>query len=429
MVSNRWSTVSWPVLAAVMMSPLLLDCGNLPKNLPGPLGDVAGAANCPNFASVEAIGSVDFAKEFGVDVDAAAKLKGSLSASVELQALAASIEGELKVACKKMAEDLGAKVEGTTAEAACKAAARGIADAKAKAGGSFKLEITPPVCKASMSAMADCAGSCDAKLKGGKVEAKCEGGQLAGSCTAKCEGACQLEAGGTCDGTCSGACDAKFSGSCGGKCDGKCDGKATAAGGAECKGKCDGKCDAAGKGDCKGSCKGECQLKAAADCKGTCVGKCSVEMKEPKCTGTVQPPEMSAECKAHCDAKVNGKVDCSPATVIVKATGTSDMKAAEKLVATLQANFPAVLKVAVGMAEKAPKVAAGVQAVVEGVKGSVGGMAKGGPTMAAKLTGCVAAPFKGAIDAAASIKANVNVSVEVKASASAEGKASGGAKG
>ena len=46
----------------------------------------------------------------------------------------------------------------------------------------------------------------------------------------------------------------------------------------------------------------------------------------------------------------------------------------------------------------------------------------GGAASAAKLTACVADPFKSAFNAVGSIKANVDVSVEVQASASASAK-------
>jgi hypothetical protein len=387
------------------------------------------AAGCPDIASVDAIAAADFTKDFGLDIQASAKIKGALTASVELQGLAASIEADLKGACGKLAKDLDVAVDDKAdAVTTCKAAAKAIGDVKAKAGGSFSIQITAPKCSASMNAMADCAGHCDAKVSGGKAEVKCEGGEISGTCGAKCDGKCEMSAAATCGGTCDGTCDAGFSGTCSGKCDGKCDGKATAKGGAECKGKCEGKCDAQAKGECKGNCKGSCELKGGAECKGTCSGKCSVEMKEPKCSGEIKPPEMSAECKASCDAKVSGKLECTPAGVTVKATGSADAKSAEKLVAALQTNLPGVLKVAIGMADKAGKVAGNVKGTLEGVQGGVKGMVKGGPAIAAKLTACIAAPFKASFDAAASIQANVNVSVDVKASASASGSASGGTK-
>ena len=57
--------------------------------------------------------------------------------------------------------------------------------------------------------------------------------------------------------------------------------------------------------------------------------------------------------------------------------------------------------------------------VIEGVQASVQGA--GDAMTVAKLSGCVLAPVKGALDAVASVQANVKVSVSVQASASASG--------
>jgi len=425
MVSNRRRNVTWPILVAGLAAPFLLDCGKMPgMDSLNKLKDAA--ADCPDIASVEAIASADFSK-LGLDVEGAVKMKGALTASLALTDLAASIEADLKGACTKIATDLDQKVpEDAKAEAACKIAAKAIGDIKAKAGGSFSLSIKPPVCSASMSAMAECAGSCDASVSGGKAEVKCEGGELSGECGAKCEGKCSMEAGAACSGECGGSCEGEISGKCNGKCDGKCDGKATAKGGAECAGKCDGKCDGKAEATCKGTCKGDCKLTAGGECKGTCSGKCSVDFKAPKCSGKIEPPKVSADCKAKCDAQVNAKLECTPASVAIKANGTADVKSAEKLVAVLQADLPLVLKVALGMKDKAVGAAGNVKAVVEGVQGSMKTMVKGGPTAAGKLAMCVGGKFTGAFDAAASINVNVNVSVNVQASAS--GSASGGTK-
>jgi hypothetical protein len=220
-------------------------------------------------------------------------------------------------------------------------------------------------------------------------------------------------------------------GSCSGKCNGKCDGKSSS--GASCAGTCEGKCEGGTvKGECKGKCGGSCQLKASAKCEGTCSGKCSAEFKEPKCTGEVKPPEMSADCKAHCDAQVSGKMECTPAQVGLAISGATDTKAAAQLQATIEKNFPLLLKVAIGVGERGVKLAGNVSAVVEGVTGSVEAIAKtsGDPAkaslIAGQITGCLGDTFKGAIGGAASLKANINVSVDVKASASASG--SGSAK-
>jgi len=421
MRSNRWRNVTMPILVAGLAAPFLIDCGSLPGGLPGvPGGD------CPDIGSVEAIAQADLAGSFGFDVEGAAKVKGALNASVQLQALAAEIEADLKGACTNLANDLGASIEGDDAVSACTAAAKAIGDLKAKAGGSFKLSVIPPKCAASMSAMADCAASCDANIEPGSAEVKCEGGELSGACGAECSGSCEMSAGGKCEGTCEGSCEAGFKGQCDGKCEGTCDGQDTKG---ECAGTCEGKCGGGGKGECTSECKGNCELSAGAKCEGTCTGSCSVEMEAPKCTGEVKPPEMSAECSADCDAKVSGKLECSPASVTLVAKGAADAEAATKLVAAIEANLPAVLKVAIGMKDKVVKVAGNVKGVVEGVQGSVKGMAKGGPQAAAKVGLCLGGAFTGAFDAAANIQANVDVSVNVQASASAEGSAGGSAGG
>ncbi|MCU0693092.1 MAG: hypothetical protein MUF54_16990 [Polyangiaceae bacterium] len=419
MRSNRWRSVSLPILVAGLAAPWLIDCGGMPKvpGVPGMPGD------CPDIASAEAIAQVDFAKEFSFQAEGAAKVKAALTASVELQGVAASIEGELKGACTNLANDLGATIQGDDAVAACTAAAKAIGDMKAKAGGSFKLAIVPPKCAASMSAMADCAAQCDANIEPGSAKVECEGGKLAGSCSAKCSGSCDVSAGAKCEGACEGSCSAGFKGTCEGNCQGKCNGKDTKG---QCNGTCEGKCEGGAKGDCTGDCKGSCELKAGGSCKGTCTGDCSVQMEAPKCTGEVKPPEMSAECNAQCDAKVNAKLECTPASVAFVASGAADVEAANKLKAAVEANLPAVLKVAVGMKDKVAKVAGNVKGVLEGVQGGLSGMASGGPQMAAKVGMCLAAPFTAAFDAAASIQANVDVSVNVQASASAKGKASAG---
>ncbi|PIE05774.1 MAG: hypothetical protein CSA75_03000 [Sorangium cellulosum] len=418
-MSLNWRNVTLPILVAGVAGPSLAGCGGVPgaSNLPGAPG------NCPDIASAAAIAQVDWKSEFGFEAEGALKIKSALTASVELQGIAAEIEAELKGACTNLANDLGASIEGDSAEAACKAAAKAIGDMKAKAGGSFKLAIVPPTCSASMDAMADCAASCDANIEPGSAEVTCEGGEISGSCAAECSGSCEMSAGATCEGTCEGSCEAGFKGTCNGNCEGKCDGKNSSG---ECAGTCEGKCEGGAKGQCTGTCKGKCELSAAAKCDGSCSGSCSVEMEAPKCSGELKPPEMSADCSAECDAKVSGKLECTPASVSLVARGAADADAAMKLKAALEANLPVVLKVAIGMKDKVVKVAGNVKAVAEGGIDAAKGMAKGGATAAAKVGMCLAAPFTGAIDAAANIQANVDVSVNVQASASAEGSASAG---
>ena len=414
---------------AALAIPLLTNCGAVPKGLPGPAGDLAAAGSCPDL-NADALAALDFSKEFGISAEAGAKLKAGVIASIEIKDFAAKIDGDLKTACGGIATDLGAGGEFKSGEEACKAAAKAMGDFKAKMGANAKiaLAIKPPVCRADMNVMADCAAKCDAKVSGPEAKVECEPGKLSGSCDAMCEGSCDVEAGAKCEGECSGKCDAQMKGTCSGVCDGKCDGKPSKA---ACAGTCDGKCDAQVQGECKGKCGGSCKLKAKAKCEGTCSGSCSAEMKAPKCNGEVKPPQMSAECKGQCDAKVSAKAECTPAQVGVTITGAADTAAVGKFKATIEKNLPIVLKVAIGMAESAPKVAVSGAAAVEGVQASVQEIAGSAGAKAAmvggRLTNCFAATFKGAVDGAASIKANVNVSVDVKASASASGSAGGSA--
>jgi hypothetical protein len=367
---------------------------------------------------------------FGLEGELEGKVKAALAAGANLQEIAIQVEGEVAAACAGLAVDLGAS-EGDTqpaeegpgkkAEAACNAAVKALGSLKAKAGGSLTAEVVPPKCSASMSAMADCAASCDANIKPGSAKVECEGGEISGKCDAECKGSCTVEAGATCEGSCGGACqgtcEGNVSGKCEGTCEGKCDGKDSKG---ACAGNCDGTCkgnaNASCNGTCKGTCSASCTMQAKAQCEGTCSGGCSVEIKEPKCSGEVKPPEMSAECQANCDAQVSGKVECIPARVTVKLAGSADAQAASKLKAAIEKNLPALLKVTLGMKGKLEGVMSNVQASLEGVKGVV----SGGGQAALKVGGCIAASLKAQADA------SVSINVSVKASASASGEAGAG---
>lgn len=409
--------------ALVLLGAALTSCDQLPVD---PSAATKAIAGCPDLSSVQAIAQVDWAAEFGLDAAMGGQLKAGLQAALELDAFAGKLDGELKAACGGLATDLGATGEFADGPAACKAAIGAMGDIKAKLGASAKLAVAiePPRCSASLDAMANCVAECDASVEPGSVKVECEPGKLAGTCDAECSGTCSMEAGAKCEGTCEGSCDASFSGSCGGECNGKCDGKKVK--GAACAGTCEGSCTAQASGSCGGSCEGSCEMKAAAKCEGTCTGSCSVEMKAPRCEGKVEPPKASAECNAQCETKVSADLQCTPAKVVVRIDGAADAAVAAKYKAALETHLPAVIKIAVGMKDQALSVAGNVKDVVGGVQASIKTL-KSSPQVGARLTACVAAPFKAAIDGAASIKANVDVSVEVKASASASGSAGGSA--
>ena len=423
MVSNRWSVVTWPVVLGMMTAPLLMNCGGMP----GGLGNLPVPAKCPDLSDPEGV----MKASFGLDAAMEGKVKASIAAAADLQKLAAQIEGDVVVACSGLAKDLGAtdadlkpaeEGPGKKAEAACNAAVKflGSAKAEAKAAGSLTVKVVPPVCSASMDASMDCAAKCDVSVKGGAAEVKCEGGEISGKCDAECKGSCTVDAGadctGECGGDCSGSCEAGFNGTCDGKCDGKCDGAESK--GKPCKGKCEGKCDAGGKGGCTGKCSGKCsascKMSAQAKCSGTCSGGCTVKIKEPKCSGKVEMPKVSADCKAHCDAKLSANASCTPASV--KVTFSGDAKAGAKLAGALEKNLPLILKVALGMKARAEGAIASVKTSVEGLQAVV----KGGGQVAIKVGACIAGALKAQVDA------SVSINVSVKASASASGSASSG---
>lgn len=431
MVAKRWRKVSAPVLgtAALMIAPLLMDCGGMP-GLPGGLpGGCPADLNDPS-AIMQA--------NFGMKGELEGKVKAALSAGATLKALAVEVEGDVSLACGNLAKDLGATDDqikpaeegpGKKAEAACGIAVKllGQVKAKAKIEGKLNVKVVPPKCSASMNAMASCAGECNADIKPGEAKVSCEGGEISGKCDAECKGSCQVEAGakceGKCSGSCEGSCEADFSGTCGGACEGKCDGQASTAGDKNkgaCKGKCDGKCSASAKGQCGGKCGGKCsascEVTGQAKCEGSCSGGCSAEIKEPKCSGTVKPPEMSAECKANCDAKVNAKVECTPASVSISFSGAADVKAAAQLKGAIEKNLPGILKVTLGMKARLEGALASVKASIEGVKAAV----SGGGSAGLKIAGCFAASLQ------AQAQASVSINVSVKASASASGEAGAG---
>jgi len=404
--------------ASLLLVPLLVDCGG--KGMPGVPG-VPGAS-CPADISDP---SAVFNANFGLDGQVEGQVKGALAAGANLQRLAAEIEGEVAMACGELAKDLGAadiepkeQGPGKKAEAACQAAVKAIGDMKAKAQGQLKVEVVPPKCYASMNAMAECAGQCSADVKPGEAKVECEGGEISGKCEGECKGQCTVEAGaqceGSCGGSCSGKCEGEISGQCDGKCTGKCDGKDVK--GAKCTGVCDGKCAGEAKASCKGTCKGSCDasctMEAKGSCSGMCSGSCNVEFKEPKCSGEVKPPEMSAECKANCDAQVSGKVECVPAQVSASIDGSADAEAAGKLKAALEKHLPALLKVTMGMKGRLEGVGENVTAAIEGGKAAV----EAGGAAALKVAGC----FVASAQASAEASVQINVSVQASASASAE---------
>lgn len=147
-------------------------------------------------------------------------------------------------------------------------------------------------------------------------------------------------------------------------------------------------------------------------------------MQAPKCVGKVDPPQVSAECKAKCDAGLQAKAECTPAHVVIRITGSADPKTEAMFRGALEKDLGPVLAVAVGTGKAAEHLANDMKVVVEGVQATI--QAAGDPVTVGRLTACVGAPVKGALDSVSHVQANVNVSVSVQASASASGSAKSG---
>lgn len=413
---NRWKLIGMPVVMLGLASPMMVNCGALPKGLPGPVGDLADAAS-----GCDEMDTGDFTKlkiSGGAAVEG--KVKGFLSAAADLKKLAVDVETDLIASCGELGKDLGMpeaqlKAEpkgGEGAKKVCEAVAAKVSSTiKANADAQLDVQIDAPKCYADVDFLTKCFGDCGSPISGGELKASCSGGEISGKCDAKCEGKCTVDAGAACSGTCKaaceGKCDANFKGTCGGKCDGKCDGKDSK--GKPCAGTCEGKCDAQANGTCGGTCDGKCtgtcELKAGATCSGSCSGGCSAEIKEPKCSGDFKPPKVDPSCQLNCAAKGVTHMKCDPPNVRIVAKGKANSDV-QKLIAALQVSLPKIVKVQMGMGEKVVASATGLAkgaADLKSVAASAG----------AKALVCIAAAGQAAVGATASLKVNVSASASV----------------
>lgn len=409
--------VSWPIVFGALAAPFVVNCGALPKGMPGGLG-----GKCPDMANVDDIEKFDFAGEFKLKADVAANIKAAAEAGAEIKSFAAKMDSDLTGACGALAKDLGDTNTYTNAKDACNAASTAIGTFKAKLGASasIKVDMSPPHCGVDINAYGDCAAHCDATFKPGDLEAQCKGGDISGSCSAQCSGECEMKAAASCSGECSGSCDASVSGTCSGTCSGKCDGKVmNASANGQCSGKCDGKCSGSVKGTCSGKCGGSCKMSAGASCSGQCTGHCSAKWTAPQCTGKMDPPKISANCKAKCDAKVQANASCTPPHFAIAITGAADANASAQFEAALTKDLPVIVQYAIGMKDQVAGLKDEVSAVVNGVV-SGAASASADPMTGGRLVACLS-PLKGAADAAASVSVNVSVSASVSGKAGVGG--------
>lgn len=242
---------------------------------------------------------------------------------------------------------------------------------------SMRLDVQPPRCDVSVDAYARCAADCDVSYRPGSAEVRCEGGELRGTCSAQCTGSCAVEVSGSCNGTCEGQCSAT---------------------------------DAQGR--CTGTCQGRCVTQASGSCGGECRGGCSVAFTEPRCTGRVVPPQVNADCRAACDARLNAQASCQPGRAVLAIDGAvaTDLEARVRRVrAALGSGYGAVLMVKERVERTARTGEALARAIADLPDAARGiGIAAGA---------CAASSVAAVGEAVASVNVSVQVSVQVTASA------------
>jgi hypothetical protein len=350
--------------------------------------------------------------DFGADA-AAMKLEGFLLASADFIDAAADLENSLKASCVSMGEALGmsgGELGGDLRTVCTAVKSRLDADMQSlRAEASLRIEVvsTPPRCEVSVDAMAQCAGSCEANVDPGEVNVQCEGGELRGGCTGSCTGRCSADVSARCEGACEGRCEGGCNGTCQGVCEGEC---ATRGSDGQCNGRCSGTCRGTCTANCQGSCTGECVVQASGSCSGECRGECSVEFTEPRCTGEVRPPSMSAECQASCDARLEARMECTPGETTVTVTGN----VSENLTATLtrvRAAFEAGFGQIMAIKMKLERLGSAGEALVR-AGGDV-------PDAVGQLGLTAASCATRAVGALPRATAQISVSIEVSASFSA----------
>ncbi|CAN5819640.1 hypothetical protein BH09MYX1_BH09MYX1_61550 [soil metagenome] len=350
------------------------------------IADAQAAACCPEYVR----GDLN-AVAAKVDPSIQGQFFVIAQAAGDLSAVAHSAIGDVSAACMGIAVDLGEDPKGFVVDSAKGAASENVqganywcpkAVAKLKAA-QLTVTFTPPVCSASVQAQASCQAHCsvDAKCDIKVDPPVCKGGTLTVQCKGQCDVTVQ-EPKIECEGTCSG------------KCEGVCQGSVTA--GVDCDGVCQGTCKAGGAGNgiqgdgsCKGTCEGKCTLRANAQvtCSGSCSGKCDASCKAQsgsasvkcsgKCNADYEPLEckggtlegcckVDADCQANCNASVQARAECSPASVAV--TGNSDAA-----IATWNKNLPALIEVLKVRGQTFIDGAARVAASAGAVTGKVSG--------------------------------------------------------
>lgn len=380
--------------------------------LPGGSGVPGGGGSSGGGSNGEL--SAECRGDFGTS-EAAAKVETFMLATARFTRAAADLDGSLKESCQAMGRELGLGTLSGDTRSVCDAAGNKLRDELQglRAEASLRIEVaaSPPICEVSVNAYAGCYGECQVDVDPGEVSLECEGGEIVGQCSAECTGSCSVEIEGQCTGSCQGTCQAGCTGVCEGVCEGEC--SATGPDG-QCNGTCSGTCHGSCSAGCEGSCEGECRVSGQASCEGECSGGCSVEYTEPRCTGTVRAPSVSAECQASCEASLEAEVECQPGrveVVIVGEIGEDLSERVQRVRGALQAGWGQILVTG----EKLQRLRRTGRALAD----ATGNLRGTGRALGLEAVSCITEAAAILPASAASVTVSVEVQVSVSASASA----------
>jgi hypothetical protein len=272
------------------------------------------------------------------------------SAVIDVRDTAVLVSDGVRAELEGMAASLDVQVDASWSIAQLSEAV--VAGLQAKLEANINLDVglaikyEPPRCEASVEVAVDAAAECDVEASPGSIEAKCMGScevsaDVAAECSAMgtltctgkapmfkcdtptCKGDCQLTVAAGCEGTCNGRCTGECSACTGGVCETNGMGEIINCVGS-CSADCEGTCELEGGGMCNGRCEGECTYTpdAGVMCEAGATAKCDVSAMadvecQGQCEGSVEPPEVSAECQASVEAKAEASVECTPPSLTV----------------------------------------------------------------------------------------------------------------
>lgn len=145
--------ISARLVLALAAIPFTTHCGLMPR-LPG--------TACPDMSNIDSIDHFDFAVNFRLRPDVAAKVKAGVAAAAAMNALSKHLDAELLDACGAIAKDLGDPTAFATGQAACEGATRAIAGTKAKLGANaaIHIDVNQPDCEIDANAVGACLARC-----------------------------------------------------------------------------------------------------------------------------------------------------------------------------------------------------------------------------------------------------------------------------